>query len=79
MTHTMTLLTGLAAYLKRILITLSILLNVVLGGKTNQTFSARNYQRQRDNKINLVKLIDLVFGDTHCLECWTRWRLTRTW
>jgi hypothetical protein len=37
---------------------LSILLNVILGGRSNQTFSARNYQRKLDGKPNLVWLID---------------------
>jgi len=71
------LLTGLATYLKRVLITLSILLNVIMGGSMNQTFSARNYQRKRDKKTNLVKQIDFVLGSGHCMECWVKWRTTK--
>jgi len=76
MDHMMTLLTGLGAYLNRVLIALSILINVILGGKLNQTFSARNYQRRKDNKKNLVFLIDMLLGQDHCLLCWVNFRLT---
>lgn len=47
-------------YFKRIGIALSVLLNVTLGGKSNQTFSARNWDRKRNGKTNLVLLIDGV-------------------
>jgi hypothetical protein len=47
-------------YLARIGIALSVLLNVILGGPSNQTFSARNWGRKRRGQINLVWLIDGV-------------------
>jgi len=40
---------------------LSILLNVILGGKPHQTFSARNYGWKRDGKYHMVELIDFIF------------------
>lgn len=65
-------------YIKRFFRSLSILLNVLLGGKSNQTFSARNYDRKKRNKINMVWLIDFlayhIFGDVdHCLTSWVYW------
>ena len=62
-------------YLQRIGIAVSVLINVILGGPSNQTFSARNYARKRDNKINIVWLIDfLVFWDkNHCMSSWLFW------
>lgn len=48
-------------YLYRVGITLSILLNVIAGGKLHQTFSARNYEWKRQGKFNLVWFIDRVF------------------
>ena len=65
------------AYLFRVGIALSILINVILGGRSNQTFSARNYQRQRDGKANCVKAIDRVLGKDHCLFCWTNWKVRK--
>lgn len=47
-------------YFARIGIALSVLLNVILGGPSNQTFSARNYGWQRAGRHNLVFLIDAV-------------------
>ena len=46
---------------------------LVIGGKNNQTFSARNYQRKLDSEKNLCHGIDYILGDDHCLECWQRW------
>lgn len=62
-------------YLEKVGIALSVLLNVVLGGPSNQTFSARNYHWKRNNKFNLVKLIDfIIFWDSdHCLHSWLYW------
>ena len=71
----MTALIGLRGYIKGKLIRLSILLNLLLGGQRNQTFSARNHQRQRENKLNLTRLIDFMLGEGHCLECWVKWKL----
>lgn len=66
-------------YLNRVLTSLSVLLNVILGGHNNQTFSARNYEWKRLKKPNLVWLIDLVLGYGHCLECWAYWKVRREW
>ena len=61
-------------YLHRVGIALSILFNVVAGGYPHQTFSARNYQWQRDHKPNLVFLINFLMHDpNHCLEDWVNW------
>lgn len=62
-------------YLNRIFISISILINTILGGRNNQTFSARNWERKRNNKINLVFLIDFlwVWETNHCLESWAKW------
>jgi hypothetical protein len=58
------------AYMFRVGIVLSILFNVILGGKSNQTFSARNYQRKKEGKKNLVWFIDLVLQKDHCRMSW---------
>ena len=64
-------------YLYRVGIALSILINVILGGKNNQTFSARNHQRLREGKGNLVWMIDKLLRKGHCQMCWVNWMLTR--
>lgn len=66
-------------YFMRVGIALSVLLNVILGGSSNQTFSARNWGWKRNNLPNLVWLIDAIsyriFGDKdHCLKSWVYWR-----
>ena len=65
----------ISRYLKRVLISLSITANVILGGRSNQTFSARNHQWKRDKRPNLSKSIDSLLGKGHCLECWINWRV----
>ena len=62
-------------YIERVGIALSVLLNVLLGGYSNQTFSARNYGWKREGKLNLVWLIDTIFwfDPHHCLDAWTYW------
>lgn len=75
----MTLLNGLGAYLKRVLIALSVLLNVVLGGDNNQTFSARNYHWHKNGKPNLVPVIDMLLGKNHCMFCWVYWKARKAW
>lgn len=62
-------------YLERVGIALSVLLNVILGGPSNQTFSARNYGWRKRGKPNLIWLIDfLIFWDKdHCLHSWLYW------
>lgn len=64
-------------YFKRVAIAFSILINTVLGGSNNQTFSARNYQRKRDNKFNLVWLIDGIWflKKDHCQDSWMKWTI----
>lgn len=66
-------------YLKRVLISLSVLLNVLLGGYNNQTFSARNYEWKRQGRLNIVTPIDFVLGKDHCLTCWIYWKVRREW
>lgn len=60
-------------YLIRVGIAISVLFSVLLGGQSNQTFSARNYMWKKAGKFNFVKSIDLVFGKGHCCECWVYW------
>lgn len=79
MTRMMNPRTGLGRYLNRILTALSVLINVLLGGSNNQTFSARNHQWQRQSKPNVVFLIDIFLGKGHCLECWVYWKTRRKW
>ena len=61
-------------YLVRIGIALSVLFNVILGGESNQTFSARNYGWLKESRLNFVILIDSVFGKGHCMVSWVYWR-----
>jgi hypothetical protein len=63
-------------YIERIGIAVSVLLNVILGGSSNQTFSARNYGWKLSGKPNLVWLIDFLFlwkEKYHCELSWTYW------
>jgi len=65
-------------YLHRVSIAASVLLNVLLGGHSNQTFSARNYEWQRHGKWNVVAFIDAacwwLFKDAdHCATSWAYW------
>ena len=64
-------------YLNRVFISFSIFINALLGGKTNQTFSARNWDRKRRGKANLVWLIDKIFflKIDHCQEAWIKWTI----
>lgn len=66
-------------YINRVLIALSILLNVILGGPSNQTFSARNYRWKQLGKPNLVWLIDtILFWDSdHCFHSWIYFKTTK--
>ena len=67
------------SYFYRIGIALSVLLNVLLGGPSNQTFSARNWQWKREGKPNIVFLLDAVFflENQHCMTSWVYWRLRK--
>ena len=69
----------MALYIKRVLVAFSVLVNVILGGTNNQTFSARNWQWKRERKPNLVWLLDLVIVKGHCSECWVYWKTRRRW
>jgi len=62
----------LRLYLFRVLTAMSVLLNVILGGANNQTFSARNYEWKKKGKLNIV-------GREHCLESWVYWKTRRKW
>ena len=62
-------------YLNRVLISFDMMLNVILGGELNQTFSARSYLQQKRGKFNLVWLIDLIFfwDPSHCMSSYITW------
>ena len=66
-------------YFKRIGIAISVLFNVILGGYSNQTFSARNYNWKKQGKYNLVWLIDKIFflDADHCMHSWSYWILRK--
>jgi hypothetical protein len=66
-------------YFQRIGIALSVLFNVILGGYSNQTFSARNYNWKKQGKYNLVWLIDKIFflDKDHCMHSWSYWILRK--
>lgn len=66
---------NIVKYFERIGISISVLVNVILGGYSNQTFSARNYDRKRQGKLNLVWLIDAIFfrDKHHCSRSWCYW------
>lgn len=60
-------------YFYRVGIALSVLLNVVLGGYSNQTFSARNWEWKRTGRYNIVWLIDAITSRDHCSVSWAYW------
>lgn len=62
-------------YLNRILLAFSILINTLLGGSTNQSFSARNWHWKKNGYWNLVWLIDKIFfyEMNHCQESYIKW------
>ena len=63
-------------YFGRVCIAFSILVNALLGGKNNQTFSARQYSRQKQGLWNVVFLIDfLFFKRGHCHDSWVKWEI----
>ena len=61
------------SYLYRVGLATSVLLNVILLGQSNQTFSARNYGWKREGKPNVVLLIDRLSRDDHCKMSWVYW------
>ena len=70
--------TSVLKYFERVGTAISVLLNVVIGGRSNQTLSARNWERKRLGKTNLVAVIDFMSRNpTHCLESWTYWRVRK--
>lgn len=62
-------------YLQRVGTAVSVLLNVLLGGSSNQTLSARNYELKRQGKPNCVWFIDKIFflEENHCMTSWSYW------
>ncbi len=66
-------------YFQRIGIAISVLFNVILGGYSNQTFSARNYHWKKQGRYNLVWLIDKLFffDEDHCMHSWSYWILRK--
>lgn len=73
------MLEALLKYIDRVAVAISVLLNVLLLGNSNQTFSARNWQRKRDGKYHLCGLIDKLFWyqPDHCLTSWIYWRVRK--
>jgi hypothetical protein len=66
-------------YIQRVLIAVSVMLNVILGGGVNQSLSARNHQWKRDKRPNAVRAIDYVLGEGHCVEAWVFWKARNKW
>ena len=63
-------------YIERLGIALSVLVNVILGGPSNQTFSARNWEWSVSGRYNLVWLIDFLaswYENNHCERSWNFW------
>lgn len=65
-------------YISNLLTASSVLLNVALGGDISQTFAARNWQRKKDSKFNMVKIIDAFLGRDYCAKQWAYWKV-RKW
>lgn len=63
----------MGSYLYRVGLALSVLVNVILMGQSNQAFSARNYAWKKQKKLNGVWLIDKVLGKDHCRMSWVYW------
>lgn len=65
----------MSRYFHNIGIALSICGCAILGGQAYQTISAMNYERQQENKTNIVWLIDGLFrDDQHCHKSWLNWK-----
>jgi hypothetical protein len=62
-------------YFIRIGIAISVLLNVIFGGYSNQTLSARNYDFKKRGRPHIVPVIDKLFfwDHEHCKICWIYW------
>ncbi len=74
------MLAKIGKYFQRLGIAISVLFNVILGGYSNQSFSARNYAWKREGKPNLVWLIDIIFwlDQDHCMNSWLYWYTRKT-
>lgn len=69
---------GFGRYLQRIGTAISVLLNVILGGSSNQTLSARNWERKRNGQQHFVPIINFIFmNNSHCLQSWAYWRVRK--
>lgn len=66
-------------YFIRVGVAFSIFINVLVGGSSNQTFSARNYDWRNRGKPNIVWLIDgfFWFDKNHCLMAWVYWKTSK--
>lgn len=66
-------------YFSRVGTAVSVLLNVLLGGSSNQTLSARNYELKRSREPNIVWAIDILFfwDKDHCMNSWLYWFLRK--
>jgi hypothetical protein len=70
--------TRFGKYLDRLGTATSVFLNVLVGGSSNQTLSARNWERKRRGQRHIVPVINFLFQDwTHCLESWCYWRVRK--
>lgn len=69
------LFTKVGGYIHRVGLALSVLFNVITGGASNQTFSARNWHWRKNDRPNIVWLIDSLLGTGHCMECWVYWKV----
>ena len=66
----------LKRYLFNLFLSFSCVFNALLGGMPNQSFSTRNWEWKRQGRRNVVKYIDYLLGDHHCLSSWVNWRLS---
>lgn len=65
-------------YFVRVFYSASILLNVILLGKMNQTFSARNYELKQAGMWHMCPVIDYFFPtEDHCMKSWAKWETRR--
>lgn len=70
---------SLPAYVYRVATASSIFLNCILGGYSNQTFSARNWELKIKKLPNAVWLIDAIFFKelNHCKEAYIKWQIIK--
>ena len=45
---------------------------IVFSSETNQTVSARNYERRKQGLSNLCWIIDSILGEGHCKRAWAK-------